>query len=262
MSAERVILMQSLVSIITINFNNAEGLKATVDSVISQEFRDFEFIIIDGGSADGSRVFIEEHAEHFSHWTSEADQGIYHAQNKGIEAAKGQYLLFLNSGDCLNGKEALGDFVNAPEFKGDIIYGDYKFQDGGKQFPDVLSPLFFFRSTLPHQSTLFKKSVFEQMGSYNTSYKISADREFYTKCYLSQRFKFSHVPQALSLFDLTGVSNDSAFSDKIEAEDERLLKEQFGVYYSDYQHLRELKSSLSMALRNTPKGILKRLLRR
>ena len=253
--------MQPLVSIITINLNNAEGLKATVNSVISQEFRDFELIIIDGASVDGSRDFIERHAEHFSHWISEADQGIYYAQNKGIEAAKGQYLLFLNSGDCLNGHEALGDFVNAPEFKGDIIYGDYKFQDGGKQFPDVLSPLFFFKSTLPHQSTLFKKSVFEQMGGYDTSYRIAADRAHYVKCYLSQKFEFSHVPQALSLFDLTGVSNDPAFSDKNKEEDQRLLKEQFRIYYSDYLHLMELKSSLSVALSKTPKGILKRLYR-
>ena len=254
--------MQPLVSIITINYNNAAGLKATVDSVIAQEFRDFEFVIIDGGSSDGSLAIIEENKSHFKHWVSEPDGGIFAAQNKGIAAAKGEYLLFLNSGDCLNGTQALGDFVKAPQFKGDIIYGDYKYETGGKSYPDELTPLFFFKSSLPHQSTLFKSSVFEQMGNYDTSLRIAADRAFYIKCFLSNKFSFSHVPQALSFFDLSGVSNDPSFAAKKEAEDTQVLKQYFGIYYEDYQTLMALHAALSAAKRNTPQGILKRIKRR
>ena len=86
-------------SIITINYNNREGLKKTINSVINQTFRDFEYILIDGGSEDGSKEIILQHEAQFSYWRSEKDHGIYNAMNKGILAAKGDYLLFLNSGD-------------------------------------------------------------------------------------------------------------------------------------------------------------------
>jgi glycosyltransferase involved in cell wall biosynthesis len=254
--------MQPLVSIITINYNNANGLKATVESVIDQVFRDFEFLIIDGGSTDESQAIIDTHKDHFSYWVSEPDGGIFEAQNKGITAAKGQYLLFLNSGDSLNGPNALGNFVNAPEFSGDIIYGDYKYETGGKTYPDNLTPLFFFKSSLPHQSTLFKRIVFEQQGHYDTSLRIAADRAYYIKCFLANKYQFSHVPQALSFFDLSGVSNDPSFAARKNEEDTRVLKQYFGIYYDDYVKLIELNTALSAAKRNTPKGILKRIKRR
>ena len=90
-----------LVSIITVNFNNLEGLKRTYESVVSQTFTDYEWIVIDGGSTDGSREFIEQHQDRFAYWCSEKDNGIYHAMNKGIRQAKGEYLNFMNTGDIL-----------------------------------------------------------------------------------------------------------------------------------------------------------------
>ena len=98
-------------SIITINFNNKDGLKRTIESVISQKFQEFEWIIIDGGSSDGSKLLIEEVARNnkklVSYWCSEPDGGIYPAMNKGIDKAKGEYILFLNSGDTLHNKNVL-----------------------------------------------------------------------------------------------------------------------------------------------------------
>mgnify|MGYP001565636508 FL=1 len=92
----------AVVSIITINYNNASGLKKTIDSVIKQTFKDFEFIIIDGGSTDGSKQVIESNSKSISSWLSEKDNGIYDAMNKGIVKATGNYYLFLNSGDILS----------------------------------------------------------------------------------------------------------------------------------------------------------------
>ena len=96
-----------LISIITVNYNDSSGLLKTIKSVIGQKFSDFEYIIIDGGSVDGSKDVILKHQEHFSHWVSEEDRGIYHAMNKGIKAARGEYLLFLNSGDYLHSEVVL-----------------------------------------------------------------------------------------------------------------------------------------------------------
>src|SRR5688572_27521016 len=87
------------ISIITINYNNLDGLKRTVDSVVNQTWQEFEYIVIDGGSTDGSGAYIESKSKHFHYWVSEPDKGIYNAMNKGIVKATGEYLLFLNSGD-------------------------------------------------------------------------------------------------------------------------------------------------------------------
>ena len=87
-------------SIITINYNNVEGLRNTIKSVVNQTYTDYEFIIIDGGSTDGSVEVIKEYANIITYWVSEPDKGIYNAMNKGIEVANGEYLNFMNSGDC------------------------------------------------------------------------------------------------------------------------------------------------------------------
>lgn len=91
-------------SIITVNLNNRDGLKRPIDSVVSQTFTNYEWIVIDGGSTDGSRELIEQYSNHFAYWCNEPDKGIYNAMNKGIAHAKGEWLQFLNSGDVLYSK--------------------------------------------------------------------------------------------------------------------------------------------------------------
>ena len=109
-------------SIITVNLNNLEGLKRTYESVVCQTFTDYEWIVIDGGSTDGSREFIEQHQDKFAYWCSEPDKGIYNAMNKGIMRAKGEYLNFMNSGDCFASNDTLIR-VLVDERNEDIIYG-------------------------------------------------------------------------------------------------------------------------------------------
>ena len=114
-------------SIITVNYNNKSGLEQTIKSVVNQNAeKHIEHIIIDGDSNDGSPDVIDENKEHFSYWCSEKDNGIYHAMNKGVAHASGEYLLFLNSGDFLEP----GAIVTAlDELTGtNIIYGDIIFQ--------------------------------------------------------------------------------------------------------------------------------------
>ena len=91
--------MKPKFSIITVNYNNLEGLKKTVESVKNQTYQKFEYIVIDGGSYDGSLEFIKDNESLLDYWVSEPDSGVYQAMNKGIEKATGEYLLFLNSGD-------------------------------------------------------------------------------------------------------------------------------------------------------------------
>ena len=95
------------VSIITISYNNLEGLKKTYDSISRQTFCDYEWIVIDGGSVDGTKAVLKEHEHELSFWCSEPDKGVYNAQNKGTEHANGEYCIYMNSGDSFFADDTL-----------------------------------------------------------------------------------------------------------------------------------------------------------
>lgn len=246
-------------SIITVNYNNALELERTLLSVFHQSYTNFEYIVIDGGSTDESLSIIQKYKNQISHCTSESDTGIFNAMNKGVEVAKGEYLLFLNSGDILTSSKALSDFIGHEKFKGDIIYGDYKFKSGEKVYPDMLYPSYFMRSSLPHQSTLFNKSVFEKIGGYDETYAIISDRAFYLKCFLSDQFQFTHIAYFLTLFDLEGVSNNIDYRKKKIEEDERMFKSEYGVFYEECKRSLFLEQELKRVQHKTCQGILKRI---
>lgn len=249
-------------SIITINYNNANGLNKTINSVIEQQFKNIEYIIIDGNSSDNSLNIIKKNEHNLAYWISEPDTGIYNAMNKGIKQSSGEYILFLNSGDVLTGVTALQDFINHPSFNGDVIYGDYKFAKGEKIYPDVLTPLFFIKSSLPHQSTFFKKEVFDEMDLYEEHYKIVADRAFYIKCFLSGKFIFNHIKYPLTKYDLTGISNAAEYIALKKKEDEAIFMKYYGLFYKDYKSYLELERELYLAKRSTMEGIIKRIKKR
>lgn len=250
------------ISIITINLNNEVGIEKTIKSVVNQTYDSFEFLIIDGASTDGSLDVINQHKDNIHHIVSEKDSGIYNAMNKGIKKAKGDYLLFLNSGDELTSKTAVEDFITHPLFDGDIIYGDYKFEKGEKIYSNDLTPFYFIRTSLPHQSTFFKKEVFDTMGLYDEKFQICADRAFYIKCFLSNQIQFQHVNYALTLFGLDGLSNDNKHLELKKKEDKQIFKEYYGLYYQDYLNYVRLQKELSDRKQHSFKGILKRIKKR
>ena len=115
--------MMGFISIVTINLNNLEGLKKTFQSVFSQDYTNFEYLIIDGDSKDGSVDLIRLNNKKISYWISEEDKGIYDAMNKAITQAKGDYILFLNSGDYFSGIDSLSKLVGT-KIDADIVYGN------------------------------------------------------------------------------------------------------------------------------------------
>ena len=165
-------------SIITINYNNLNGLKKTIDSVLSQSFQDYEWIVIDGGSTDGSKELIANHQNKISYWVSEPDKGIYNAMNKGIERATGEYCQFLNSGDYYIDSDVIQKVFSNKELK-DVNYGNqWCIDDKGiiiekRSYPDSMSLTFLFRSPLGHQAS-FIKTEFVKKHPYKESYRISA----------------------------------------------------------------------------------------
>ncbi len=232
--------MSYKLSIITINLNNAEGLRKTIKSVVSQTFLDFEYIVIDGASTDGSVEVLNEFSDKITYCVSEPDKGIFNAMNKGILKSKGEYLLFMNSGDWLVDSEIITYFVE--QTKGfDIIAGDvYLYTKENvifKNTVDEVSYGHFFANSIPHAASLIKRSLFENYGLYNENYKIASDWEFFFIVLIVNQGSFRHVKKAMSFFDLTGISNKEEYIELQNNERKETLMRYFPVIYQSYKKL-------------------------
>ena len=165
-------------SIITVTRNNLEGLRRTAESVAAQLWHDFEWIVIDAASTDGSKEFLQQLSPQPDWWKSEPDKGVYDAMNKGLSMARGEYLLFLNAGDALCGAYTLQEcFHDFPE--GDIVYGDAVFVYPKKEktvvHPDRLSLYYFRHHSLCHQATFSRRVLLRECGGYSLRYTIVSD---------------------------------------------------------------------------------------
>lgn len=170
-------------SIITVNYNNCKGLIKTIESVINQTCTDYEYIIIDGGSNDGSAEVIKEYSDHITYWVSERDKGVYNAMNKGIAQAKGTYVNFMNSGDTFYSHNTL-EKVSTHMDESDFVVGkDYNQDpDTGEVFTTILptriSMAALYMWTLPHQSAFIRRTLFND-SPYDETLRIVADWKFY-----------------------------------------------------------------------------------
>jgi glycosyltransferase involved in cell wall biosynthesis len=207
-------------SVITINYNNALGLAETMRSVLQQQGVTIDYILIDGGSTDESPTIISSQADKLTYWVSEPDQGIYDAMNKGITHATGDYLMFLNSGDLLAETDTLQQcftqLTQQPAI--DVLYGNVVLTgssrpgqpNSGWQYPDKLTLSFFKNQTLNHQASLFRKSLFDELGLYPGHYQLAADYWLYLTCMLRGK-RFSHLNAPLVRYDQSGLSATNSY---------------------------------------------------
>lgn len=204
-----------IISIITINFNDLAGLKKTMASVLEQTFANIEYIVIDGGSTDGSKEYIEAHKDSLAYWVSELDKGIYNAMNKGIDKATGDYLLFLNGGDWLVDNQIIENISN--ELDGsEILYGNLikvfsenqTIIDKGPNGKEITFNT-FYKGTLNHPATLIRKELFDKFGYYDETLKIVSDWKFFLISIGLNNTKVKYVNQAISCFDMSGLSSSN-----------------------------------------------------
>jgi len=228
-------------SIITVNLNNAIGLRKTIESIISQSFNDYEYLIIDGGSTDGSVNIIKEYADKISYWVSEPDKGIYNAMNKGILQAKGEYLQFLNSGDSLVKESVLNDIFTDLPFC-DMVYGNYikVLQDGKLLFengPKVSEVTFlrFYIDSINHQSTFIKRDLFDRYGLYDEQLKIVSDWKFFLIAFGLSNSKLIYKNIEVAYYEMSGISKTQ--SKLLLAERKKVLEELVPLsILSDYRN--------------------------
>ena len=207
-------------SIITINYNNCAGLRKTIESVVNQIWHDYEFIIIDGGSTDGSVEVIKEFASHIDYWVSEPDKGIYNALNKGVAIAKGEYCNFMNSGDCFYSFNVLEQVFSINPIA-DIICGNTH-SDSLKIPPKEITFDFLFNGSICHQCAFIRTSIMKKYG-YDEKYKIVADRKFFVQALIFDNCSYQSIDVDVVKYDITGFSAANPVLSRLEYD--RVLEE-------------------------------------
>ena len=230
-------------SIITVNYNNKDGLRKTIESVIHQSFRDFEYIIIDGGSTDGSADALKEYDAQIDYWVSEPDKGIYNAMNKGIAQAKGEYLNFMNSGDCFYAPDIL-EKVASYNYETDFIVGrDYHFNEEIQKghvsiLPSRTTMIHFFVATLDHQSSFIRRELFDN-SPYDEGYRLVSDWIFFTEKIVRDGKQVQFIPDIICRREEGGLSEQQHERNKTEIKEFLHQFLPIGVY-EDYATLAKL----------------------
>jgi len=230
-------------SIITVNYNNVDGLHKTIESVINQKFTNYEYIIIDGGSNDGSKKLIEGYTDRLTYWVSEEDAGIYNAMNKGIKQAKGDYCFFLNSGDWLIDEKVLGSFMEKTDNK-DYLYGNVMTDRGIITYNEKITFSDLLYGTICHQAVFIKTKLFHKYGFYNESLTIVADWEFFFKTIIISNCSYKYINETICKYDETGISSNPKFKNELKNQREKILKSIYPMREEDYMEVVEEKKEL------------------
>ena len=238
--------MGEKISIVTINYNDKKGLLQTIESVVSQTWRKFEFIVIDGNSTDGGKEVLEQYSSQIDYCVSEPDKGVYNAMNKGIRVATGDYLLFLNSGDVLYNEKVLESVNSAINGDFGIYYGDVIIKkpdsERHKKYPDVLSFSYFYTGALCHQSCFIQRTLFSDHFFYNEDYKIYSDGEFFIYTICGKNVPYKHLDMIISIYDFTGISSNPKYQELHQQERLKSINKFFPLFAEDYKVLHRLNS--------------------
>lgn len=239
-------------TIITINRNNANGLKRTLTSVLSQSVTDFEYIVIDGASSDGSLEILKtqntKHRTQNFKFISEPDSGIYNAMNKAIAMATGDYLLFINSGDELADSNVVKSFEAYVNEDSELCSGDLLLINNNEQkklkAPKEISLSYCLQGGLTHPNTFIRKSLFEKYGYYNEANKIVSDWEFFLIAAGLNNCKYQQLNFTVARFYEDGISsvNKELVSQEMQKSISRLVP---SALVRDINRLLYLETKLS-----------------
>lgn len=200
----------SLISIITVVYNGAEFIEKTILSVINQSYKNIEYIIIDGGSTDGTLDIIRKYEDKITYWISEPDRGIYDAMNKGIDIAKGNWINFMNSGDLFYSIDTLS--LIAPYFaeSKNILYGDTVLNYGVNRISEIKAAREFnyIKYNIPfcHQSVFVNLELIKEQ-KFDLNYRYSADYAMFLNVYKNKMYSYKKLAIPISIYDMNGVSN-------------------------------------------------------
>ncbi|WP_159022665.1 glycosyltransferase family 2 protein [Formosa sp. L2A11] len=196
------------VSIITVSYNAAKTILKTIDSIADQSYTNIEFIIIDGGSTDGTLDIIEDNKEKIDIVVSEPDKGVYDAMNKGILRASGDWILFLGADDLLANNNVIETCVQ--QFSSShLVYGDVIKVPENEVYDGAFNLYKMIYRNICHQAIFFHKSVFKLKGLYHLDYKVNSDWEFNLRCFQDPKINTKYIPLVVSHFNTEGLSSNT-----------------------------------------------------
>ena len=208
-----------LITVVTVVFNGEKFLEETIISVINQTYDNVEYIIIDGGSNDGTLDIIKKHEHAIDYWVSEPDFGIYDAMNKGLRLLTGRYLLHLNAGDNL--VDVLNDLF-AGVVDVDLLFGDVQYSTG-KRFVSS-SKKMLLKNNIHHQGAFYSSKIVKKIGLYDTRFDILSDYHFNIRALKSTK-NIQKVDSVIAICDDQGFSSYGRF--KIYQEEMEIRREMF-----------------------------------
>lgn len=225
-----------LISVITVVYNGLDTIEGSILSVLEQSYKDFEYIIIDGGSTDGTLDIIKKYSEGINYWVSEPDEGIYDAMNKGVTLSQGDYIIFLGCDDVLF--DVLHEVAPLLLNKTTSYYGDVVLSKSNEVYGGKFYPLKLFSKNIPHQAIFYSRNVFDGNG-FDLKYVAVADYAFNLKAFSRQEHGFSYIPKIIAKYNNeSGISStvvDQAFS----LDKPRIIRENYKLtYYVIYMILR------------------------
>ncbi len=209
-----------LFSVITVCFNAEKEIRKTMDSVLGQDYTDYEYLVIDGASKDGTVSVAESYLPRFEEKgitlriISEPDRGVYDAMNKALKKAAGQFVNFMNAGDAFHDSAVLSKVAEhlmslSPERKPDVVYGDFQKVSDGEAVTYTVQPIDRLTQNMIfcHQATFIRKSTHRKYP-YDQRYGIVADYNSFLKMY-RKGAEFDYLPVILADYDLSGISSRS-----------------------------------------------------
>lgn len=223
---------KTLVSVVTVSYNAAAIIEQTMLSVINQTYENIEYIIIDGGSTDGTVDIIKKYANSIAYWVSEPDNGIYDAMNKGIKVATGEWINFMNAGDIYYNERSIKDMVQSFTSVDTIYYGDAWVNDIKKKYWGKFSNFKLAIGNICHQTLFYPSSILKE-NLYDTDYCIFADYALNLK--LWKTYKYNYIPQIVCFYDFGGISTTKKDTDiKFKKNKRKMIKGTCGIrnYYT------------------------------
>lgn len=205
-----------LISVVTASFNAAEFIEHCMQSVLAQEFDDFEYVVIDGGSTDGTRELIEKYGNRLSYWHSTPDRGLAHAFNQGIEHSKGQWIMFLNADDYFAEPVVLEKFAKALRSNSlaDVVFGQAVMVSREMAPHPVDRPYgkafrrwqFVLINTIPHQAAATNRALFQRIGMFSENFGVAMDYEHFLRA--GPKLKAQYVPLLVACMRDGGMSRN------------------------------------------------------
>ena len=222
-------------SVITICYNIKDEIERTCESIVNQTWQDFEWIIVDGGSTDGTLDILNKYKDRVNIFISEKDKGVYNAMNKGIRLAHGKWLNFMNGGDTFYEKDVLEKVFKGKDYGADVLYGQCCVHNLDQStpiltYPEKLDLYFFCSKGLNHQSSFIKKELFKKYGLYDENYKISSDKEKYL-LFISKKCLFLYLPFPIANFYRGGISGNFATNPQHQMEYTKTLQKYYNIHH-------------------------------